>query len=110
MNPGELNHHITVQEYGAVVNNRGFETKEWVNFKTLWASRQGLAGKTFYAAAAVQSESDVTYRIRYVKGIKAGMRIVDGDEIYYIRIDPTDKDGRRRELYLVCSAVKPADN
>lgn len=110
MNPGGLNHHIEVQKYEPSYDNDGFETKEWIKFRTLWAGRQGLVGKAFYAAKAVQSENDVTYRIRYTKGIKAGMRVIDKDDIYYIKIDPIDKDGRRKELYLICTIIKPGQN
>lgn len=110
MNPGTLNHHIIIQEYITTTDNEGFPIKDWVKFKSLWVSKQGLIGRTFYAAAATQSENDVTYKTRYTKGIKAGMRVVDGDDIYYIKIDPVDKDGKRKELYLICSITKPANN
>lgn len=110
MNPGELNHHIIIQIYTTVTDDDGFTTKDWVKFKSPWASKQGLLGRAFYAAAAVQAENDVTYKIRYTKGIKAGMRIVDGVDIYYIKIDPIDRDGKRKELYLVCNVTKPAQN
>ena len=110
MNPGELNHHIEIQEFGTITDIEGFETPGWVKFKSIWASKQGLAGRAFYAAKAVQSENDVTYRIRYTKGIKAGMRVIDKDDIYYIKIDPVDKDGKGKELYIICNVTKPADN
>lgn len=110
MNPGGLNHHIEIQSYGIKKDDEGFETKDWIKFKPLWAGRQGLVGIAFYSAKAVQSENDVTYRIRYTKGIKAGMRVIDKDDIYYIKIDPIDKDGRRKELYLVCTIIKPGQN
>ncbi len=110
MNPGELSHHIEIQEFSTITDPEGFETQDWVKFKSLWASKQGLVGKAFYAAATVQSESNVTYKIRYMKGIKANMRILDKDDIYYIKVDPIDKDGSRKELYLICSVTKPANN
>lgn len=109
MNPGELNHHIIIQIYTTITDDDGFKIKDWIKFKSLWANKQGLIGRVFYAAATVQSENDVTYKIRYTKGIKQGMRVVDGDDIYYIKIDPVDKDGNRKELYLICDIKKPAN-
>ncbi|UZW13196.1 phage head closure protein [Clostridium pasteurianum] len=113
MNPGELNHYITIQTKGDIIeaDKDGFENNDWVKFKSMWASQQGLLSysKAFYSAAAMQAENYVTYKIRYKKGIKAGMRVVDKDAIYYIKLDPIDKDGNRRELYLLCSVTKPAE-
>lgn len=108
MNPGALNHHIEIQSYNSTVDEDGFPVEGWVHFKTLWANKQGLTGRTFYAAQAAQSENDVTYKIRYVKGIETGMKVIDGTDIHYLKVDPIDKDGKRKELYLVCNNTKPS--
>ncbi|MCR3758158.1 phage head closure protein [Clostridium felsineum] len=106
MNPEELNTRITIEEYKNVPDDDGFESKEWVEFKKLWAKKTGLSGRVFYAAAAVQSESDVVFKIRYTKEITASMRIVEGENIYDIKADPVDRDGKRKELYITASKVR----
>lgn len=105
MNPAELNTRITIQEYKSVSDDDGFESKEWVEFKKLWSKKTGLSGRVFYAAAAVQSESDVVFKIRYTKGITSSMRIVEGENTYEIKADPVDRDGKRKELYITASKV-----
>lgn len=106
MNPGELNTRITVQKYEASPDDDGFESEGWIDSKKLWAKKTGLSGRIFYAAAAVQSESDVIFMIRYNKDVKENMQIVEGDNIYQIKAI-VDKTGKRQELYITCSEVKP---
>jgi SPP1 family predicted phage head-tail adaptor len=108
MNPGTLNNYISIQSSTGSTNENGFPVPAWKDFKKLWASKQGLIGRSFYAAQAVQSESDITYMTRYTKGIKAGMKVIDGDDTYYIKVDPVDKDGKKTTLYLICNDVKPS--
>lgn len=106
MNPGELNTKITVQQYQTTTDDEGFQTQQWVDFKKLWSKKTGLSGRIFYAAAAVQSEQDVIFMIRYCKDIKENMRIVEGDNIYDIKAI-VDKTGKRREMYITASKVTP---
>lgn len=106
MNPGELNTKITIQEYQITTDGEGFQTQKWTDFKKIWAKKTGLSGRIFYAAAAVQSEQDVIFMIRYCKDIKENMRIVEGDNIYDIKAI-VDKTGKRREMYITASKVTP---
>lgn len=105
MNPGELNTRIIIQQYVTATDSDGFETQQWVDFKRLWSKKTGLTGRVFYAAAAVQSESDVIFKIRYRKDITSSMRIVEGSHVYEIKADPIDKDGKKKELYITASEV-----
>lgn len=116
MNPGELNTHIIIQKKDPnMIKEKGFDVESWIDFKKIWAKKTGLSGRIFYQAAAVQSESDVIFKIRFKKGITASMRIaenphiVDGnivyDNIYKIKSDPVDKTGLRKELYITASKV-----
>lgn len=115
MNPRELTTRVIIQQYGTITDDDGFEKQDWVEFKKSWARKTGLKGKTFYEAAATQSQSDVIFKIRYTKGITSSMRIaenpkvVDGktvfDNIYNIKADPIDRTGDKIELYITCSKV-----
>jgi SPP1 family predicted phage head-tail adaptor len=67
MDIGKLNKRITIQKYTTTVNENGFEVEAWVDYKPIWASRDDLQGREYYAAAAVQSENTVKFGIRYIK-------------------------------------------
>lgn len=105
MNPGELNHRITIQQ-STTGKVDGFDKEQWNTFKTLWSKKQGLISrnKIFYEAGAAQSEEDIVFKIRYTTGIKSNMRVVDNEDTYKIKA-VVDKDGTRRELYIVTSVV-----
>lgn len=105
MNPGELNHRITIQKL-IVDQVDGFDTEQWQTFKTLWSKKQGLMNrnKIFYEAAAIQTEEDVIFKIRYTQGIESKMRVIDNEGSYGIKA-VVDKIGDRKELYIVTSVV-----
>ena len=110
MNPGELNHRITITEDlnrdSHEKDENGFPIENWQTWKPLWSSKRGLSGRVFYAAMAVQSENNVIFKVRYIKGIRPDMRIVDDEGTYEIIGKPVDKDGKRRELYITANEVK----
>ena len=75
-----LIHKITIQQ-----NTSTTSDADWVNlFADIWAAKQGLTSRLYYAAAAAQSENDAIFTIHWTKGyaeqIRPTMRIfVDGD-------------------------------
>jgi SPP1 family predicted phage head-tail adaptor len=101
INVGDLHSKITIQRD----TSDGTIAPVWANFATLWANKKGLTGRVFYQAAAVQSESDVIYTVRYIAGITAGMQIVDGERIFRIKAPPFDADGRKKWLELRAEEV-----
>lgn len=117
LDPGELNTHIHILKKGdsGETDDDGFPIVAWDKWKGIWAKKTGLSGRTFYEAAATQSESDVIFQIRYMKGITPDMRIgenpktINGkpvfDNTYDIKADPVDKTGLKRKLYITCSKV-----
>lgn len=117
LDAGELNTHIYIlkKDYSDETDNNGFPIIQWNKWNGRWVKKTGLSGRTFYAAAATQSESDVIFETRYIKGITPDMRIgenphiVNGDLVfdntYEIKADPVDKTGLKRKLYITCSKV-----
>ena len=69
MNPGELRHCITIQKLDTITNENGFETEDWIDYKTVWAKIQNLHGQEYWAAKAVQSETVTKITIRYLKAL-----------------------------------------
>ena len=108
MNPGKLNRRITIIEdinRGAnITDNNGAPIENWKTWKTLWSNKKGLSGRLFYAAEAVNAETDVIFIIRYVKGIRTDMRIID-DEGNYERIVPVDREGTKKFWTVTASVI-----
>ena len=81
---GDLRHRITIQKFTIGVNENGFETEDWQDYKTVWASVSNLTGKEYYQAAAIQAEKTVKFKVRYFEDIDTSMRIVFKDSKYNI--------------------------
>lgn len=80
----ELNRRITIQRKGRTTDDAGYPipgAKEWEDVCTIWAFREPLRGREFFAAAAAQAETTVRYKIRYRLGIKSDMRIIDEKKV-----------------------------
>jgi SPP1 family predicted phage head-tail adaptor len=107
MDAGDLRHRIIIN-YNAQtdrVDSNGVPFPDWQTLATVWAQREGVSGRLFYLAAAIQSEQDITYTIRYRTGIKVMMRIIDGTDTMEIKLPPIDVDGRRKFLEIHARAV-----
>lgn len=108
-NPGALRHKITIQ-YNAALDQtdaNGCPIEEWRELITTQAERVGLPlkGRLFYEDAVAQTEGFVQFTIRYYPGVKAGMKIIHGQETFEIKIPPSDLDGRRRFLQILARQV-----
>ena len=53
MNPGELNRRITILKRSIFTDNNGFETEEWIDYKTVWAKVKNLNGRELFQAQQV---------------------------------------------------------
>lgn len=84
MGIGEFKHRITFQTLSSVVNENGFESKGYEDFKTIWAKVTNLHGKEYFEAAAIQKEKTVKFIIRAIKGLDETMRILFQGKTYNI--------------------------
>lgn len=97
----QLTHKIVIQQN----SNDGTydpDPSDWVNLfpPFLWAAKKGLTGRTYYQAAAAQSNNESIFTIHWTKAradqIRPTMRIIlDGDtdhplEITSLPIDLND--------------------
>ena len=76
-----LNCKIAIQHEVPKTDENGHPYKEWEDFITVWATKRGLSGREYYAAAAVKSETDTVFIIRYsgkTSQITPEMRIIEG--------------------------------
>ncbi|MEG6613762.1 phage head closure protein [Pseudoclostridium thermosuccinogenes] len=105
MNPGKLKHRITIQHRVTDTDENGYPYTEWQEFTIAWAAKRGLSGREYYVAAAVQSENDVVFTIRYsnkTSQITPEMRIIEGTDTerpYNIK-SIVDRDGNKRWLEI----------
>jgi len=67
MRAGDMDRRITIQRY-EVVGNDGFggQIIEWIDLGTVWAEVKQESGREFFAAAAIQSERKVVFRLRWM--------------------------------------------
>ena len=83
----DLRHRITILRREAVIDEDGYPTTEWVEVCRPWAEVRAMAAGTrqYIAAAAVQAERQVMFRIRYRDGITPDMLVRYRDADYDIR-------------------------
>lgn len=99
-----LRDKITIQHItGMTTNANGFEVPAWGTYTTVWANKRGLRGREYYQAAAMQSESEVVFEIRYRTDITSDMRIVS-DKTYDIK-SVSDTEGRKKWLEIHAKEV-----
>lgn len=77
MRAGDLDRRITIQRE-EVVGDDGFgnEITDWVDVVTTWARVVQASGREFFAAAAIQSETKVMFKLRFMDGITVIDRVV----------------------------------
>lgn len=103
MRAGDLRHRITLLRKESVIDDDGYSTDNWLKFGRPWAEKLAMGSnrRQYFAAAAINSEHQEVFRIRYRAGITAGMIVrFDGND-YDIKA-VQDPDGKRRELHLIC--------
>lgn len=81
------------------------KSTEWVDVVSdVWASKEPILGREFFAAESVQSKVEVKWRTYFIPGIENNMRIYHENEAYEI-LSVIDPKGLNRELLFYCSRV-----
>lgn len=67
MRAGDMDRRITIQRY-EVVGDDGYgnQITEWNDLATVWAEVKQESGREFFAAAAIQSERKVVFKLRWL--------------------------------------------
>ncbi|NYB73857.1 phage head closure protein [Sedimentibacter hydroxybenzoicus DSM 7310] len=83
-----LNKKIIIQKYDTVTNDNGFEEEKWVDWTEVWASKNNLSGKEYFAAKQFNEEKTVKFEVRYQKLLdelnSTKYRIIHDGKIYDI--------------------------
>lgn len=100
----DLTRQIIIQHRADVANSHGEPVPTWSALHTgVWAQKQPIRGREYFAAGQMQTPADVRFRIRYQVGITAAMRVVDAGQPFDIVGEPIDVDGARITLELMCT-------
>lgn len=102
MDAGQLDQRLTFQAQLPGQDARGQASGQWVTAFTCWGAAEPLRGREFFAAAQLQSEVTVRFRIRWRAGVHGRMRVLWRGQPYEIEGDPIDIRGERRELQVMC--------
>lgn len=83
-----LNKKIIIQKFDTVTSPNGFDEEKWINWETVWASKNNLSGKEYFAAKQFNEEKTVKFEVRYQKKLdelnSTKYRIIHDGKIYDI--------------------------
>lgn len=100
-----LNDRIGLQHNVAGKGTTGQPVAVWQEFAKPWAEAKSVSGRQFTAANAEQSEVTMTFKVRYRRDVRSGMRVTHNGQTFEV-VAPLDSD-RRRFLLLMCKSVVP---
>lgn len=100
MRAGKLRHTITIQQRSDSQNSYGEQANTWTTFAEVRASVEPLQGREFFASQQMQAEVTTRFRIRYLDGVTADMRISYDGRTFDIQavLNPNE---RGRELHIM---------
>jgi SPP1 family predicted phage head-tail adaptor len=108
MQAGKLRHRIVLQKVTMMRDEEGNAVETWSDFVTVWASVEPIRGREYFEAAAINTENDLRFVIRYRSGITSEMRVWYNDRIFDIQ-SVIDIDEAHKELELICKEVMNDD-
>ena len=104
MQAGSLNRRCTLQQPGTATDALGQPIEGWTDVATVWGDVRLRSGLESVKAGAVVSTVQASVRVRYRKGINAGMRVlVDAVPYEVLAVQPDV--GGREYVDLVCQVV-----
>lgn len=105
LNAGPLDQRITFQQRVPTQTPAGEQTYTWANLASapeVWAEANPVRGREFVAAAQMQADAPMSFRIRWRADITTAMRVLWRGLPYDIVAEPMDTRGAREELWLHC--------
>ena len=85
LHSGKLNKKIIIEVVTETRTNSGAISEAWATHAEMFASITPVNGKEYFAAAQVQAENIVKFRIRYQSGLTTKMRILYNTNYYDIK-------------------------
>jgi SPP1 family predicted phage head-tail adaptor len=108
--PARLDRRVTLQQAEAARDALGGSVITWADQVTVWAGKAPGSGGRLYAAEAKHYEASLIYRIRHRPDVRAGLRLVHGDDLF--EVVHVEEIGRRHflDLFLRGLDQTPGDN
>lgn len=106
MNAGKLNIPFRIEEPAQDVDAHGQLSVRWTRFVNGWARRDVMRGDEEIISQTSTASEMAVFETRWRPGIVPNMRLIDtrDDQVWNIR-SAIDRDGKRRELRLICERV-----
>lgn len=105
MRIGTLRRRVTIQTFEPTFDEFHQPVKDWVDYTTVWGSVENLTGREYFQAQQVETNTvDTRITIRWRDDITAHMRALANGKTYDIQA-VLDKEGRERQLELMCREV-----
>lgn len=99
---GRLDQRITLQRRVPATTPAGEQTYTWSDLASVWAEANPTRGREFFAAAQLQCEAPMAFRIRWRADLDRTMRVLWRGQPYDIAAEPVETRGARDELWLHC--------
>lgn len=99
---------ITILQLQSGYDPEGEPTNDWqpvAGLTDLWAAKEPLLGREFFAAEQAQSRVEVKFRTYWVPGVENEMRVQDDEGIYEI-VSAINVKSLNRELLMYCRKVR----
>lgn len=107
MRAGQMDRRIELRHrvLGTQDANGAYSPVTYVAYKTVWARKEEIGGREYFAAETKQAENTVRFTIRYRSDVVATDRFeCEGRDYEVIQ---TSEFGRRESLVIFARAVVP---
>lgn len=104
MDSRKLNRVITIQRPSSAQDTVGQPASTWQVFRKVWADVLHENGAELIRADAETSIVKASFRIRYLRGVHASMRVLLDSTVYEIKAVLPDEQFRDK-VHLVCEVV-----
>lgn len=99
---GKLRHRITIQAKSTGRDACGGELPAaWTDFASVRASVEPLQGREYRSPSGDQAEATTRFRLRYLPGVTASMRVLCEGRVYNLVSPPIDPNLLHREWHLM---------
>lgn len=107
MRAGSLRHRVILQSLSQPQNAVGEAVEEWMPQAEVWAEVRAMSGREWHEMGqAPMGANTVEVIIRHRDDVTRTMRVLHGARTLEI-VAIMDRDGRGREMRLLCSEVLP---
>ena len=100
MRAGNLRNYVEIKQLVMVEDENLELVESWSTFTSCWAEILPLIGREYWASRQVVSEVTGKIRMRYISGMKATMKVIDGSKTYDIEA-VIDVENKHEEIVLL---------